>query len=116
MPNLFFRYWLPVLLYASLIFVVSSIPGSSLPQEIALSDSWLHILEYLPLGFLVFRAIKNTKMSFSVRKAFIFSLTFVVLYAASDEFHQLFVPGRYASFLDLLCDGIGALIGIRIAI
>jgi len=42
----------------------------------------------------------------------IFSLIFCLFYAASDEIHQLFVPGRGAKATDVLIDGIGALIGI----
>jgi len=38
-----------------------------------------------------------------------------VLYAASDELHQSFVPGRNASLVDVLVfDAIGALIGLVI--
>ncbi|MBL7130032.1 MAG: VanZ family protein [Candidatus Omnitrophica bacterium] len=116
MLKLFFKYWLPVLLYAILIFSISSIPGPELPQNLILSDYLLHILEYLPFGFLMFRAIRNTRSNFTLRKIFISSAILVILYAASDELHQLFIPGRYASLLDLLCDGIGAAIGARIAI
>lgn len=111
----FFKYWLPVLLYATLIFGISAVPGEALPSLI-LSDYILHALEYLPFGFLICRAVKNTKPDFSFGRIFYFSFLLVFLYAASDEFHQLFVPGRYASLLDFLCDGIGAIIGIRFAI
>lgn len=45
-----------------------------------------------------------------------FSFILVILYSASDEIHQYFVPGRYVSMIDLLCDGIGGMIGARIAI
>lgn len=116
MPKLFFKYWLPVLLYAVLIFSISSIPGPNLPKNLILSDYILHALEYLPFGFLMYRAVKNTKSNFSLVKIFCFSVLLVFLYAASDEFHQLFIPGRYASLVDFLSDGIGAIIGIRIAV
>jgi VanZ family protein len=62
------------------------------------------------------RAIKNTKAGFSLKRILIFSILLVVMYAISDEYHQMFVPGRYASFWDLLCDGIGATIGAKIAV
>jgi len=34
-----------------------------------------------------------------------------VLYAVTDEFHQLFISGRSAQVTDVLIDGIGAFIG-----
>ena len=33
-------------------------------------------------------------------------------YAATDELHQVFVPGRSAEFTDVLLDSLGALAGI----
>ncbi|MFC1708692.1 VanZ family protein [Candidatus Omnitrophota bacterium] len=112
----FSKYWLPVLLYALLIFGISSVPGQELPKTMILPDYLLHFLEYLPFGFLVCRAIKNTKESFSAKKIIFFSILLVALYAASDEFHQMFVPGRFASLSDLLCDGLGATIGVKVAL
>lgn len=41
----------------------------------------------------------------------IWSEVVAVLYAATDEFHQLFIPGRSGQVTDILIDGIGALIG-----
>lgn len=38
-----------------------------------------------------------------------------VLYAASDEFHQLFVPGRAGQIRDVLIDSCGVFVGICIA-
>lgn len=39
---------------------------------------------------------------------------FTMLYAASDEYHQLFVPGRAGSVGDFVIDSIGAVLGINI--
>jgi len=36
----------------------------------------------------------------------------VVLYAASDEFHQRFVPSRQATLQDVLVDALGGLVGL----
>ncbi len=44
-------------------------------------------------------------------KIFAISFLFCVLYAFSDEFHQLFVPGRSGNILDVLIDSSGALVG-----
>ena len=42
------------------------------------------------------------------------SLLFCFLYACSDEFHQLFIPGRSGQFIDILIDTSGALIMLLI--
>ena len=39
------------------------------------------------------------------------SVCFVVFYGMTDEFHQMFVPGRTSSIDDLFADTIGAFIG-----
>lgn len=109
----FVRYWLPVCIYAGLIFCLSSIPQPQLPRVMPLPDYLLHFLEYLPFGFLLARAFKNTKKDCSVKKAILYGSVAVVIYALSDEFHQWFVPGRNASLLDIASDTFGALVGMR---
>jgi VanZ family protein len=47
-------------------------------------------------------------------RGFIFSLVFCVLYAISDEVHQLFVPGRGAQVTDVMIDSFGAFVGIGV--
>lgn len=42
-------------------------------------------------------------------------LLFCLLYAASDELHQRFVPGRYGCFRDVCIDFAGALLGLAVA-
>ena len=37
-----------------------------------------------------------------------------VIYESTDELHQLFVPGRNGQFIDVVIDGVGALIGVLI--
>lgn len=44
------------------------------------------------------------------------SLVFCFIYALSDEFHQLFVDGRGASFFDAMIDTSGAFLGILCAL
>ena len=39
-----------------------------------------------------------------------------ICYAATDEFHQLFVPGRYGMVRDVILDSLGALTGITVCI
>lgn len=35
-----------------------------------------------------------------------------VLYAASDEYHQTFIPGRNGTAVDVLIDAVGAAVGL----
>jgi VanZ family protein len=45
---------------------------------------------------------------------FLLPWLFGTLYAATDEIHQLFVPGRYGKFHDVLIDSAGVAVGILI--
>ena len=69
-----------------------------------------HASEYALLGALVLlTACTYAKMSpETVAAAVIIS----VLYAASDEFHQRFVPGRSCQFTDVLIDSAGVMVGV----
>lgn len=92
--------WGPVVAWCALIFAFSAIPdlNSGLEYDYPLRKI-AHMLEYGVLALLVRRAGKSRA------QAFVFS----VLYAASDEWHQSFVPGRAGAAGDVLIDGAGAL-------
>lgn len=69
-----------------------------------------HFIAYFILGFLQINALYiNGEKG---RKGFCIALIISVLYAASDEFHQTFVPGRSGELRDVLIDSAGALTGI----
>lgn len=46
------------------------------------------------------------------KRSFFITLCFCILFASTDEFHQLFVDGRSGSIKDVLIDSLGALTGI----
>lgn len=102
-----FRYWLPVFLYAALIFYFSSLPSTFVPPLFAGFDKIVHFFEYLPLGFLVSRALDA---GFK-KNIFLITLSLVFFYGLSDEIHQLFVATRQFSLMDLTFDIIGASAG-----
>lgn len=52
-------------------------------------------------------------MKFSI-KSIIITITFIFLYACSDEIHQLFIPGRSGEILDIFIDTSGGLFSIII--
>ncbi len=71
-----------------------------------------HMTEFAVLGFLcaAFAA------SYGVRpRAFALAFGFSVFYAATDEFHQLFVEGRSGQLSDVCVDSVGILLGVAFA-
>jgi VanZ family protein len=97
-------HWLPVVLWAAVIFSLSAIPslGTGLGTWDLLLRKCAHMTEYAVLAFLLARAIGREAPA----------LLLGVLYAASDEFHQSFVRGRHASAVDVAIDTVGLLIGL----
>jgi VanZ family protein len=65
-----------------------------------------HFLSYLVLGILVLNAFG--KCGVHGYKRILFSAIVCILYAASDEIHQLYVPGRGGQIRDVLIDSSGA--------
>ena len=109
--------WLPVLVYAGLIFYLSAQPYLTLPGGLLLVIDpemfVFHLFEYIPLGFLAARAASKTPM-LSLRNSRPFSMFIGAAYGLSDELHQYFVPGRTASPLDAMADTIGVAFGVFI--
>ncbi len=71
-----------------------------------------HFFAYLLLGMLVLNALRSNNVA-GYRAASVALLT-CVLYAISDEVHQLFIAGRSGEVMDVLIDSAGASIGIGI--
>jgi VanZ family protein len=107
----FFKFWFPVILYSGIIFWASSLPPAEIPLTFDFSDKIFHALEYSILGYLLARAIREQKVGFRRREVIFYAFIFLFLYSLSDEFHQLFVPGRTATIGDLIADGIGGWLG-----
>lgn len=100
------------------IFAFSSIPGSGMPG-FGLFDLLVkkggHALGYALLALAILhwhRPLWDERRPPFKKLALAWALT--ALYAASDEFHQSFVPGRMASPLDVLIDAIGAFLGLSL--
>ena len=70
-----------------------------------------HFTEYFIFYFLIFNAI-NEDMYFNT--SLLLALVITFLYAALDEFHQSFVPGRGPSFKDVLIDTSGGFVCLLI--
>ncbi|MCK9443955.1 MAG: VanZ family protein [Tissierellaceae bacterium] len=72
-----------------------------------------HFFLYLVLGILVTNALRNSQLR--GYKLICLALLICILYAISDEIHQLFVPGRGGQVGDVFIDGTGSVIGITLA-
>lgn len=100
--------WGPVLVWAGVIYFFSSRPD--LPRidepwlELALRKS-AHVAEYAIFGALLARAVGMRKGQVAIAAAL------AALYAASDEWHQTFVPTRKGNPLDVALDSAAALLG-----
>ena len=70
-----------------------------------------HMTEYAILALLVLTSIAAWRGR-PVMKHYGMALLLAFLYACTDEFHQLFVPGRYGSIADVLLDTCGGAFGM----
>jgi VanZ family protein len=97
----------------TIIFVASSLPGSDLPT-LGTWDLFAkkggHMFGYALLATAYFRALNNGRSVTWLQ--FISAFVLACLYAASDEWHQRFIPGRSSSILDICIDAVGAGIGL----
>ena len=133
----FLKYWLPVLIWMALIFSASSdshsYEHSSLFVEPFLhwlfprmSQSWVevihliirkcaHFTEYANLALLLWRAlrqpVKHDSRLWNWQEVRL-TLLVVMLYAATDEFHQSFVSTRTALVSDVFIDTTGGAAGL----
>jgi VanZ family protein len=133
-----FRFWGPVLIWMVFIFWMStgtfSAQNTSLIIEPiirffvpSISQEKMevihiiirklgHLSEYFILGILLFRFFRSgSEEPLELRWAF-FSFLVLLVYAASDEFHQSFVSGRTASPMDVGIDALGGVVAQAVSI
>ena len=104
--------YIPLIIYWVVLLIATTLPGKDVP-DIGVSDKIEHFSAYAVLTVficLTYMFQKKIKL-FSVHP-FIFSVLTVMLYAAIDEFHQIYIPGRTCDIRDWTADLIGALAGI----
>ncbi|MFN8382453.1 MAG: VanZ family protein [Anaerolineales bacterium] len=102
--------WLPSLLLMSVIFAFSSRTSSELPNF----HSWDYFIKKgahaFGYGLLALSYMHTFKWD---EKRYWLAWLLAVLYSATDEFHQSFVPGRHSAISDaLIFDNLGALIAL----
>ena len=100
------RRWLPALVWGAVILTVSSFPRMDLaPRLFPGCDKILHFIEYSILG------LGLRYWSGSGKPLFVAG---GLAFAALDEFHQKYVPGRHASLMDWVADLSGVVVGFLI--
>lgn len=101
-----FLWWLLALLWAGVIFWLSSSPdargGAGLLDLLPYGDKVAHATAFGVLGVFLYLASGRAGLAFAL----------AALYGVSDELHQHFVPGRSVDGLDLLADISGAAVCI----
>ena len=102
------RRWLPPLIWAGVILLGTSLPQDAVPVQTSNIDKFLHFTIYTVFAFLLTRQIsEDTTRGRAVLGAVLIAAAF----AAADEWHQRFIPGRFPEFADWLADVAGAILG-----
>lgn len=107
-----YKFVAPAICYAGLIFFLSSLPSSVVPNlRISFGDLIIHFFEYSVFGYLLGLAIMQSPSKINWKN---FLAIFIIgsLYAASDEYHQSFVEGRVSEVSDFLADSAGVILGL----
>ncbi len=99
-------YLVLFLLYSVFIFLLSATPGKDIPSTVTPYSSLFHFVLYFGYTISVFLLFED----------YYYTFLFVSLYAASDELHQYFVPGRSCDPIDWLVDVIAAIVALVIII
>lgn len=108
----FIRYWLPVIVYCTIIFVQSSYPSPEQLPRFPFSDKLMHAIAYGILGALICRAsnsVDQWRHNWGV--LVLIGVVASTVYGLSDEWHQSFVDGRSSELSDLIADFAGGLAG-----
>lgn len=109
-----FKFWTPVVVWALVIFTFSSQPSTRASQihwqDFIIKKS-AHMFVFGNLAFLIYRALVNTTDARRKSAAYI-AILCAIIYGFSDEFHQMFTPGREPTLRDVGFDTLGALLAL----
>ena len=135
----FVRYWMPAIIWMAVIFLGSTdiLSAAHTSRFLVPFLRWLdpqislaalnaiqfgirklaHLTEYAILAALLWRALRGGTR-WQVKMSILFFVAWIAcaIFAASDEFHQSFVPSRTSSPIDVMIDVTGALIGLAICL
>jgi len=96
------------------IFYVSSL--SALPGAVGgISDTYLHSVAYGGLALVALRAVAGGRWARVTVTGLVTAWSIATVYGATDEWHQMFTPGRTAELRDLRNDTVGAMVALALA-
>ena len=135
----FVKYWLPLLIWIGAIFIGSTSVMSTahtsryiipcllwVKPDMSPAEIWAiivvirkcgHVVEYAVLALLLWRALRSLPI-LRPKTLMMFGAVLVAcaMFAASDEFHQVFVKSRTPSVRDVFLDVTGAVFGLLIGL
>jgi hypothetical protein len=102
--------WIPALICMAAIFLASATPANRI-ENFGAWDTLVkkggHFTGYAILGITYLIGIGERRP-----RVWLIAIPLAVLYATSDELHQLYTPGRHSSLIDVCIDGMGAATGV----
>jgi len=91
----------------SAAIITTSHQSIAVPTPFTLADKVYHFIVYAIYGWTLVLALRTWHLT--DRQCFVIALMVGVIFAAIDEVHQAFVPGRTADVLDWIADSVGIL-------
>lgn len=115
----FLYRWGPAILFMVVIFSFSSVPSDEMPN-FGLVDFIIkkggHALGYGLLALTYLHGLQGKHSGQSkIRQTMLIAWALSVLYSATDEFHQSFIPGRHPAVTDVMIDSVGAAVALLLA-
>ena len=102
----------PLVIYWIVLLTATSFPTINVPTT-DVSDKAYHFTAYFGLGILLNLTLMFQNKYVNLKKKNWFNTIFIgSVYAALDEFHQYFIPGRSMEFLDFVADFFGLVLAV----
>lgn len=104
-----------LVVYWIVLFLGTTLPSDKLPDTPS-GDKFNHFAGYAVLSFLLFTWMRFRKGN-AAGEIKLFQKSFIIaaVYGVFDEIHQLFIPGRFFEWYDILADINGAALGLAVA-
>lgn len=108
----FMVYVLPGILYSVLIYIISAQSNPPAPEfNFEWGDKLNHAGAFGLMMLMTFRAVRWLLPDRNIRVQIMLALLYCLLYGATDEIHQSYVPERHADLFDWIADVVGAILG-----